>query len=504
MEKGQDRYFLYDNDRFREIDSRELLDSTKYVVTHDYYLISTSLYRKHMRLPQMVVDISEFARFVHGKKKSKERTQEWEIAKAIKKYYHDKEKLKSYYKIFYRKIEMQEDVYMYFAHKMAEYTEELVEKAIERNEYNRYLELEIPLNNTLVSTVCKGLPVISKTVMDHKAEIEKRYYKQLKAFAIKHNLLFEVPNEGEIKEKLRELGYEVDTEEYGLDYLINHLPSVSGYTDDLRELQKTYKSYSILNLISSTKSRIHPYVETHATTTSRIYYKAPNVQNIAKRYRNIFNADTGKIITYVDFDQFEIGIMAALSGDSKMMKLYEDTDTYIALSNTIFGNKENRGFCKRLMLSYTYGMSLKNLLRSVEMAKGDDRQAKAFFAKFTQFEEWKQTLYDEYLTTGRIPTICSNYLNRTESGNLSRKEKRSVVSHVVQGTGSYIFKKAMCHLNEYEGVELLIPMHDAVLFQHPESWDNTIAVDVFESTMTTILEGKITGKASLEEFYIHV
>ena len=206
-------------------------------------------------------------------------------------------------------------------------------------------------------------------------------------------------------------------------------------------------------------------------------------------------------LSYIDYDQFEVGIMAALSGDTFMSEIYTNSDAYIGLSEAVFGNGSYRKKCKVLFLSYTYGMSIENILSSVDKQGGNQKVAKDYFSNFKTYEQWKEILYEKFKREGRISTICGNYLNRTNSSELTNKEKRSVVSHVVQGTGSYIFKSALMELSKQEEVEILIPMHDALLIQHPEAWNNQIAVDIFKDKMTSILENKITGKASIEKFF---
>ena len=100
-----------------------------------------------------------------------------------------------------------------------------------------------------------------------------------------------------------------------------------------------------------------------------------------------------------------------------------------------------------------------------------------------------------------ISTVNGNLLHRIGSGELNQKEKRTCVNHVIQGTATYIFKEALLELCNIDEVDVLIPMHDAALFQHPSSFDPQHAVKVFQDKMTEILDSKVQGKASLEAFY---
>jgi hypothetical protein len=97
-----------------------------------------------------------------------------------------------------------------------------------------------------------------------------------------------------------------------------------------------------------------------------------------------------------------------------------------------------------------------------------------------------------------------NYVCREGSGDLSDKEKRSSVSQVVQGTASLIFKKMLLELSKLDSVQLKVPMHDAVLIQHPANFDPTIVINLFKEVMTEHFQGAITGKASLANFVAEV
>ena len=76
------------------------------------------------------------------------------------------------------------------------------------------------------------------------------------------------------------------------------------------------------------------------------------------------------------------------------------------------------------------------------------------------------------------------------------------MSQVVQGTASLIFKKALLKMSFLTSVELKIPMHDAVLFQHPEHFDPIEVANMFAAVVTEHFDGKIVGKASVIDFVI--
>lgn len=497
-ESEMDRYFIYDGDAFSEVNSETVIALDCFVVTHDFWLISSSLFKKHGRLPSKVIDVVLLSKIVAGVKSIEGDVQPWDVSKTIKPLFKESKDFDSYIDMYYRREELVLDAYMFFSHKLAEYFDHLLVTAAESGELERFYSLELPIFNELTLSACRGIRVNNSIVREHKDNLKLDFYRQLKIFGEKHKVFYELPCEEEIRGKLSKLGYSVH--DYSLEFLIDFLPSLDGYSDDLRSLQKTNKSYRIFSSISSGTNRLRPIVESHWTSTSRIYNKSPSLQNISRKYRNIFIPDDGMSLCYVDYDQFEVGIMAALSSDPKMMEIYKNCDAYKDFAVQVFSNEDMRSKAKVLFLSYTYGMSLENIINSVKDLGGNQKKAHEYFLEFSVFDTWKESINNEFLKNGRIATLSANYLNRSSDKELTNKEKRTSVNHVIQGTASYIFKKALFELSRVDGAQILIPMHDAVLFQHSAKVSPSSVVTIFEDVMTKELSERVIGKASIENF----
>ncbi|WP_245973743.1 DNA polymerase [Bosea caraganae] len=234
--------------------------------------------------------------------------------------------------------------------------------------------------------------------------------------------------------------------------------------------------------------------------TSRVQLRSPSLQNIPKQFRSIISARAGAQLSYVDFDQFEVGIMAALSGDEELKRLYAAGDMYDLFATTHLGLVGNRKAAKQLFLSYAYGMSRKALIDAA-FALGVDRQkAKEAFRLFQQYENWKKSVWAEFQRTGRVTTVFGNHYRRTGAGQLTGKEQRSAVSQVVQGTASLIFKRALLAVAPIGDVRVVLPMHDALLFEHTLADTPAKVIDAFEGVMTDVLNSMVNGKASISDF----
>nr|WP_246526332.1 DNA polymerase [Plastoroseomonas hellenica] len=251
-------------------------------------------------------------------------------------------------------------------------------------------------------------------------------------------------------------------------------------------------------VLSSGSTR--PIIDVFGSRTSRVHLRTPSLQNMPKKYRTIVAAREGAKLCYVDFDQYEVGIMAALSEDPELATLYGAGDMYDLFATTHLGLAGNRKAAKQLFLSYAYGMSRKALIDAAVSLGADRERAKTAFRLFSKYEEWKRTVWTAFQREGRVATVQGNHYNRNGNGQLSAKEQRSAVSQVVQGTASLIFKKALLEVGDLEDVTIVLPMHDALLFEHRLSDTPAKVVAAFEKVMTAQLQGRVHGKASVGQF----
>jgi len=181
-------------------------------------------------------------------------------------------------------------------------------------------------------------------------------------------------------------------------------------------------------------------------------------------------------------------------------RLYAAGDMYDLFANTHLGLAGNRKAAKQLFLSYAYGMSRKALVDAAFSLGVDRKQAKAAFRLFQQYEDWKKSVWAEFQRNGRVSTVFGNHYQRSGEGPLRGKEQRSAVSQVVQGTASLIFKRALLAVAPMGDVRVVLPMHDALLFEHTLADTPARVVGAFQDVMTDVLGARVTGKASVSDF----
>lgn len=498
---GEDKFFFVSDKSVQEVSANEVVKQEAELICHDYWLIAPALYKKTKSLPGKVMDVEELRISTSGLREDRENRDSRDVCTILLELDLIKEDVIGKYRnILFKNATPDDDTFILIGEALQRLSNDVEAKAKAANEWRRYSTIERPVSEYLIRSVASGIAINSAALRKHKNDIEFAYYMALKEFSAKYSLPLEIPSDDEIIDYLSPKGF--DFSGVGVDYVLNFVPTADGFSDRLLELRKIATTRMVLNAIPFSEKRIFPIVDYFGSITSRIYYKDPSLQNLAKRHRDIIAPDEGMKLSYVDFGQFEAGIMGALSGDQNMLDLFASGDLYSLVAEKIFADASIRKPAKRLFLSYAYGMKRKSLIDAAVEFGAQRNVAKDFFNQFSKFESWKAELWVEFKNSGRIGTAFGNYLSRSSSGDLSEKEKRSAVSQVVQGTASLIFKKALLKLSLLTTVELKVPMHDAVLFQHPEDFDPTEVANMFAAVVTEHFDGKIIGKASVANFIL--
>jgi DNA polymerase I-like protein with 3'-5' exonuclease and polymerase domains len=241
------------------------------------------------------------------------------------------------------------------------------------------------------------------------------------------------------------------------------------------DFRRAELNYKVLTRMASGVERVYPTFNCFGTVTGRILAVDPPLQELRKRYRCIFAPELGHKFLYLDYGQFEPGILAFLAGDLRLQEQYASTDLYDSLSMAIFGNEDHRAACKKVFLSYCYGMNpdqIAKLLAGTAHTGDQIEEYKqlvlAFFNAFPSLPKYKTKLERDLQEHGYVSSIFGNKRVRSSGGPLTAKERRWCLSQAVQGTASLIFKTALLKLaNQFGNESIVLPMHDAVLLQLP-------------------------------------
>lgn len=496
--RGADCFYWFVYDRLVETNPAEIVAYPGLIVCHDFWMIRDLLYDKTRDLPGAVLDIDELRISISGNPDDRLNREKIDISAHLGPFGVSEEVCAAYKRMFNRGIPFDVEIVTKAAEAIARLYLTLCAQAAEKGEMERFFSVEMPVYRLLQKAMSAGITIQAADLSAKRREAEHDYFYCLKNYSAKHDVPLETPSRKSIEQKLHALGFEF--EGVSTRYVLEFLPHPDDFGSDTLALQEFDAAKRVLSSLTLAGGRTRPIADVFGSRTSRVVLRNPPLQNMSKKYRSIVCASEGAELSYIDFDQFEVGIMAALSGDKQLTALYEAGDMYELFAGRYLGLEGNRKAAKQLFLSYAYGMSRKALVDAAVALGAERIKAKDAFRVFARYEEWKKEVCAEFQHTGRIATEMGNHYTRSKSGALTGKERRSAVSQVVQGTGSLIFKKALLEVDLLEDVTILLPMHDALLFEHRLSETPSKVIAAFQDVMTATLGNRIAGKASVGNF----
>lgn len=336
-------------------------------------------------------------------------------------------------------------------------------KEIGHEEWNRIEEIEIPVNKILYGAQLRGCyfknedlePLCSELyryIYCYKNEIQLNLgftgsdlESYLRIKSIKHNSL----DDSEIKRLCKEY------------------PALEPFRK-IRKEQRNLNCLLSLSAVRHDSNICTPLFKGFGTTTGRIIMKEPAIQNLNRKYRHLLKNESlpyGCRYVYVDFGQFEAGILAGLTNNTKLKQLYEKDKLYEELWK--MSNFEDRDTAKTAFYCFVYGGII---------WKG----AESFFSKYG-LKDIIDKVVEEAKRDGYVQTRLGN--RRVVK---DEEDDRWIMNHYIQGTSSLIFKQALIDVYNlfYNKVDLLIPMHDAALYMVDSSIETKSIINTFEKAFT--------------------
>lgn len=316
----------------------------------------------------------------------------------------------------------------------------------DEEEKRRFESIEIEINRLIFERQRLGIHIDIDKAKQRCAEIERKIYSIKNYLQLKYNILTPDNIESQ-KYYLEKNNYRI-IKSYRYTFDINKKDDeVCGLFYELIRNEQDLDSLLFIVSHWGGKERTFPSFFGFGTITSRIILRQPSLQNLRKTNRDIIIPDSGKKFLYVDFSQFEAGILASLSKDTKLIELY-NSDIYEDLAEKVLMNRALRKEAKIIFYRYMYGDDSLN------------KEAKNFFKNFKELEKFKIVVENELKEKNRIGTKYGNYRHASNENNIW------ALSHVVQSTASYIYKRALLKVQkEVKAAEFIIPMHDGTVYQ---------------------------------------
>jgi hypothetical protein len=187
--------------------------------------------------------------------------------------------------------------------------------------------------------------------------------------------------------------------------------------------------------------------------------------------RSLIKPPPGYGLAYIDWEQQEFGVAAALSGDAAMLSAYSSGDPYLEFAKqaravpqeaTRATHAQQRELFKTCILAVAYGMEAPSLALRIGQPPIVARDLiRAHRDTYRTFWRWSDAAVDQAMLTGVIASVFGWPVHVAEQSN-----PRSLRNFPAQANGAECLRIACCLAVE-RGIEVCAPIHDATLISAP-------------------------------------
>lgn len=338
-----------------------------------------------------------------------------------------------------------------------------------KDEWQRIKDIEIPVNKILYETQAKGI------YFNHEETDPMCSGLHRKLYGYKNKIQLDLGYPGDdLISYLNLHKIEHHLRRNPSDTEIKHVCKLYPEVEPFWKVKVTERNLRCLLLLSSVNRETHvcrPVFKGFASTTGRIFLRDPALQNLSKKFRTLLkeNLHEGWRYEYIDFGQFEAGILAAITKNEKLQKLYEEDKIYETLAAM---TRIDRETAKIYFYCFIYGGIV---------SKGAERFFNTYDLKNTV-----DNVVNEGIKQGYVCTPLGN-----KRVIIDNEERSWILNHYIQGTSSLIFKQALINVKStfFDKVELVLPVHDAALFKVHKDVETDRIISQFKAAFVKWLPG---------------
>ena len=377
-------------------------------------------------------------------------------------------------------------------------------------------EIEMPLVRVLAAMEMNGVRIDTGSLAETSQELTRRMQeleKEIHALAGEEFNIASPKQVGDIlfgkmqiteKPKKTKTGQYVTSEE-----VLQSLRQKSPIVDKIlqhRGLKKLLGTYvdALPKLINRKTGHIHTSFNQTITSTGRLSSSDPNLQNIpvrgedGKEIRKAFIPDDGCLFFSADYSQIELRVMAHLSGDENMARVFrEGHDLHAATAATIYRKdirdvtRDERTKSKRANFGIIYGITVFGLAERLDIERSEAKQLiDGFFETFPKVHDYMEHSKQVARAQGYAETVFHRrrYLPDINSRNavVRNYAERNAINAPIQGSAADIIKVAMIRIHrrfEELGLKskMILQVHDELNFSvFPEEKDTVEKIVVGE------------------------
>jgi DNA polymerase-1 len=228
---------------------------------------------------------------------------------------------------------------------------------------------------------------------------------------------------------------------------------------------------------------VHPFFNQCGTRTGRLSCSNPNLLQIPKHsdngklVRKMFIPRHGMQLGDCDFGQIEPRVLAHLSKDPNMLRMFNDGIDFHTFTAENLGIDRQRA--KILNLSVGYRATYKSVSQQLKCSDSEaQNEIDKWWSLFPTLRRWQEGLIYDSTRSGFCTTLMGRRIkvDRLSDGNTWRKEgaERQLINNITQGSAAEIMKLAMIKISNDLGrgafqattkFGLLVQVYDELLFE---------------------------------------
>ena len=257
----------------------------------------------------------------------------------------------------------------------------------------------------------------------------------------------------------------------------------------LRKISRMLSDKAFTGELVGADGRLHPEHRQIGTESGRNSMRWPNIGGIGRALRPLVVPDDGCLIGEVDLSQIEVGIAAAVYGDPDLIAMFNARDVYTAMAkrhyaaelppgsqtlpDSVFKKKHRdlRDRMKVCTLATIYNITPFGLSLRLDISVSQAEQELArFMSMFPALARALRQASECGVIRG-YAYLCSGLRRwRARTGFPTSWEVNWMRNTPVQGSAGVVFKVAGNRLRrryQHYGAKLILPMHDAFVFEAP-------------------------------------
>jgi DNA polymerase-1 len=377
----------------------------------------------------------------------------------------------------------------------------LKERLEEQGSWRLFDEVEMPLVPVLAEIERNGFGLDVRALQALSKELERELDRMMEQIAGLAGGEFNINSPKQLAAVLfdklglkpirkTKTGYSTDEDTLTQLAQQHELPAQILNYRSLSKLKSTYVD-ALPELVNPETGRLHTSLNQTVAATGRLSSADPNLQNIpvkgeyGLRIREAFVAAPGHVLLCADYSQIEPRILAHLSQDERLMKVFErGDDIHLATAVEIFKlppeqiTREMRRTAKTVVFGIVYGISPFGLSQNIGVSQ---TEAKKYIDTYFERYAGVKALMDRTIADAKEKGYTTTILGRRrpipelQSADPTQRGfgERQAVNSPIQGSAADLIKVAMIAVSkrlaeDLPGTKMILQVHDELIFETPE------------------------------------